>query len=120
LAPTTTIEAPSTTVAATTTETTSTTAGTAPELVVDEALAADFVAGVRDSWERTERTVGGSVPDLSDDEIVAIGTSVCKYLAANPLLARAQGQQPTADGDLQRGVGGHLRGHGHALRPGVA
>jgi hypothetical protein len=40
---------------------------------------------VRAKWERTERTAGGSAPALSDDEIVAVGTSVREYVAVNPL-----------------------------------
>lgn len=83
-APTTT-KAATTTAAPTTTEQTSTTTTAAPVPEVDEETAAAWVAGVREKWDRTERTVGGTAPDLTDEEILAIGMSVCDYIAANPV-----------------------------------
>lgn len=76
--------ATTTTAAPTTTEAASTTT-TAPVPEVDEETATAFAAGVREAWDRTERTVGGTAPDLTDEEILAIGASICQYVAANPL-----------------------------------
>jgi hypothetical protein len=82
-APTTTTAAPTTTTAAPT---------EAPK--VDEALIPSFAAKVRDKWEDTERLVGGTAPDHSDDEIAAIGRSICEYFGAHPLPAHSNATTP--------------------------
>lgn len=79
-----TTEAATTTAAPATTEATTTTTAASPEIVLDEAVVEAYVAGVRDQWDRTERTVGGTAPELTDDEILAIGVSMCEYLAIDP------------------------------------
>ena len=48
------------------------------------------MVSVRDNWDRTERTVGGTAPDLSDDEILAIATDICEYTTGNSVLAAKQ------------------------------
>jgi len=96
-APTTTTAAPTTTTAAPTTTTaapTTTTAAPTEAPEVDEALIPRFAAKVRDKWEDTERLVGGTAPDHSDDEIAAIARSICEYFGAHPLPVHSNATTP--------------------------
>lgn len=91
----TTTEAPPTTTpieAATTAAPISATAAQGP--FVGEALVPAYLAEIRDTWARAERTVGGTAPDLSDEEIVAVGAAMCEYIAANPWISEMENEDP--------------------------
>jgi hypothetical protein len=58
---------------------TTTTTTTVPEPDLEEG----FVEHIRDVWARAARTLGGEVPDLTDEEILDIGWAVCEHLAVD-------------------------------------
>lgn len=78
-----------TAVVATTTTAATTTTVSDLSAAVDTELVASFAAKVRDRWAEAESMVGFMTPDLSDDEIAVIGTSICEYFAAHPLAVHS-------------------------------
>jgi hypothetical protein len=58
--------------------------------VVEPDLEATFVEYVKEEWARTVRTRGGEMPNLTDEEILAIGWAVCEQIAADPTVISAR------------------------------